>query len=281
MLSCIGLAAFIFCFGMSQTHAQVVDSSLTTITDIISDVSDVVVPGNVTHIRFGLGPVYSPDYEGSDDYKIGVKPLISFRYRNLVHVDNNHIRINVFGHDALIPSIDFNAGPLVKIDFGRDETDNPDLTGLGDIGSSIELGVFASYTIGRTRVRIRLRKDVTGGHSGTEFGGDVRVVLYKAGSLAVIGSINSTWSDSDYMDSYFSINDIQALNSGLTVFNANSGLKDVRLALGASYLINLNWDIIANASYTRLLGDVRHSPIVKIRGSSNQFVAGVFAIYSF
>jgi outer membrane scaffolding protein for murein synthesis (MipA/OmpV family) len=84
----------------------------------------------------------------------------------LVQVDNNRIRVNVFGSDSLFRSDNFKAGPLVKLDFGRDENDNPDLTGLGNVRTSIEFGLFASYTIGPTRLRIRGQQDMASGHSG-------------------------------------------------------------------------------------------------------------------
>ena len=130
------------CLGTAGVQAQVADTTLTTVTEIISDVTDVVVPPDVTNIRIGLGPIYSPDYEGSDDYKVRFKPLISFRYRDLIHVDNNHLRVNLSikdkGDDGR-----FNAGPLVKVDFGRNKGDNPDLAGLGRVGTSVELGRIA------------------------------------------------------------------------------------------------------------------------------------------
>jgi outer membrane scaffolding protein for murein synthesis (MipA/OmpV family) len=274
------LTAIATCFNMANVQAQVADTSLTSVTEIISDVTDVVVPPDVTNIRIGFGPVYSPDYEGSDDYKVRFRPLVSFRYRNLIHVDNNHLRINLSIKDGG-DDWHFNAGPLLKVDFGRNKSDNPDLAGLGGVGTSVELGVFTSYTIGATRVRLRLQQDVTSGHSGTMLAGDVRVILNKTGKLVVIGSINSTWADSAYMDAYFSVNEVQSLGSGLPVFNAGPGVKDIRLALGANLDITESWALAGNAGFTRLLGDAGDSPMVAVRGDANQFVAGIFVIYSF
>lgn len=278
--TCLKLAAIATCFNMTGIQAQVVDPTLTVVTEIISDVTDVVVPPDVTNIRLGLGPVFSPDYEGSNDYKIRFKPLLSFRYRNLIHVDNNHLRINLSLKDRGDKGY-FNAGPLLKIDFGRNKSDNPDLAGLGKVGTSLELGAFTSYTVGAFRARLRLQQDVTSGHSGTMLAGDVRVILNRTGKLVTIGSINTTWADSAYMDSYFSVNEVQSLASGMPVYNAGSGVKDVRLAIGANLDITDTWALAGNASYTRLLGDAVSSPMVALRGNANQFVMGLFVIYSF
>ncbi|MEQ9444186.1 MAG: MipA/OmpV family protein, partial [Rhodospirillaceae bacterium] len=152
-------AAALLAGSLNQAQAQSFDSLLSNVTETVSDITDVVLPG-VTNLRVGLGPVITPAYEGSDDYKVKAAPLISLRYRDLIQVDNNNIRVNVFGRDSIFQSNTFKAGPLLKLDFGRDETDSPDLAGLGDVGTSIELGVFASYTVGPTRARIRVQHDV-------------------------------------------------------------------------------------------------------------------------
>ena len=278
--ACLKYAAFAACFNMTLLQAQVADPALTVVTEIISDITDVVVPPDVTNIRIGLGPVFSPDYEGSDDYKVRFKPLLSFRYRDLIHLDNNHLRINLSIKDRGDRGR-FNAGPIVKIDFGRSKSDNPDLAGLGKVGTSLELGAFASYTVGAYRARLRLQQDVTSGHSGTMLAGDVRVILNRTGRLVTIGSINTTWADSAYMDTYFSVNEVQSLASGMPVFNAGSGVKDIRLAIGANLDITRAWALAGNVSYTRLLGDAVNSPMVELRGTANQFVSGLFVIYSF
>lgn len=275
-----GLAALIIACCASSAHAQSFDGLLDSVTDTIGDVTDVVLPG-VTNIRIGLGPTVTPDYFGSNNYEVNAAPLISFRYRDLVRVDNNRIRVNVLGSETLFGSSNFKAGPLLRIDSGRDESDNVDLTGLGDVDLSLELGVFASYTAGPMRARIRLRQDVISGHSGMEIIGDLGVAVYRSDRLAVSSSLSTTWSDGSYMESFFSVNAAQAIASGLPVFDATSGLKDVSLAMGANYRVSDQWALVGNIGFAKLMGDAKDSPIVSVRGSSSQFTGGVFAVYSF
>ena len=245
----IGLAAAALGLSLTQAHAQSVDGLLSNVTDTISDVTDVVLPG-VTNIRIGLGPVLTPAYEGSDDYKIKAAPLISLRYRDLIQVDNNRIRVNVFGSDGLFRSENFKAGPLLDLDFGRDENDSPDLTGLGDVGTSLELGIFAQYTIGPTRLRVRGQQDVASGHSGMLVTPDISVAVYRSDRLTVSSSLSMTWADNDYMDSFFSVTAAQSLTSGLAVFDATSGFKDISLSL-AQFVIRMHRDRIVSVSLWR------------------------------
>ena len=71
-----------------------VDQVFTETTGTFTDVLGTFMPG-VTNIRIGLGPVIGTKYEGDGSYKAAVAPVISLRYRDIVEVDNNNIRINV------------------------------------------------------------------------------------------------------------------------------------------------------------------------------------------
>lgn len=265
---------------MPQAQAQILDDVIGSVTETIDSINDEVLP-NVTNIRLGLGPVVNPDYRGSDDYGIKPAPLISFHYKDIFQVDNNHLRINVFGSDSLIKSEYLDAGPTASIDFGRDENDNPDLSGLGGVGTSIELGAFASYRLGPTRTRIKFRHDVTSGHGGMEINADFRVLIHKTDKTTVVGSLSSSWADGDYMDAFYSITPVQALASGLPGFDAGASFKDVRVDFAVNYQFSRHWAFIANGGYARLLNDAADSPIVSLRGSANQLQGGLFAVYSF
>jgi len=274
------IAGLSLCLTIIPAQAQIVDAAIVSIADTISDVTEEVMPG-VTNIRFGLGPVISPDYLGADSYGVGIKPIVSFHYRDLIQVDNNNIRINVFGNDGLVRTNRFKAGPLLKIDSGRDQDDSDDLAGLGDISTGIELGLFGSYSLGPTRTRIRWQKDVASGHSGTKIIGDFRALVNQTDDLVLVGSIFSTWADNSYMNSYFSITPVQSQQSGLMEYDAGSGIKDVGAAFSAYYNFSEHWAFVANVGYTRLLGDAKDSPLVVVHGSANQYSAGGFVVYRF
>ena len=243
--------------------------------------TEAVETQEVSNIRLGLGPVTSPDYDGDDSYDIKPAPMVSLHYRDLILIDNNNIRINLFGKDGLFNSNRYRARPLLKLDRGRDESDSKDLTGLGDVGTSIEVGVFASYTYERTRVRLRMQQDVISGHRGLRVIGDLRYIFLKITDLVVTSSASIEWDNNNYMDSYFSITPEQSFSSDFPGFDAGSGLKAASLCVGANYSISRHWALVASVGYSRLLGDARTSPLIAMRGSSNQFSNGLFAVYVF
>ena len=67
------------------------------------------------------------------------------------------------------------------------------------------------------------------------------------------------------MQSYFGVSAEQAANSGLSRYEAKSGIKDIGLGLGLDYTPYRNWSVTGGYGYSRLQGDAADSPIVQQR----------------
>ncbi|MSO99406.1 MAG: MipA/OmpV family protein [Rhodospirillaceae bacterium] len=245
------------------------DNLFSGATDVVGDLMDTLMPG-VTNFRLGLGPAVSPEYEGAKHYNVYAAPLISLRYKNLVEVDNNQVRVNLFGEKGAIwESSNFRAGPTLKIDFDRSEKDSLDLKGLGNVGTSFELGAFASYTNGPMRYRVRVRQDVASGHKGMLSDLDVSLAVFRTKTVTVGSRLGTTWVSKKYMTSYFGVNATQARASGLPVYTAGAGIKDVSLSVGGEMKVAERWAVVVNGGYQRLLSKAKSSPLVRLRGSPN------------
>ena len=168
--------------------AQDFERITTSLTDTLQTAIDLLPPG-VNDVRLGLGPGVYPDFEGSRHSRVHAVPVVSLRYRDLIEVTNNEIKVTAF-NKLFAPAVNsdkpggsLRVGPLISINFGRDESDSPDLKGMGDIGTSFEVGAFVSYLLPNDRVRVRLRQDVAGGHK-TGFYLDQRDNRLLTGQLA-------------------------------------------------------------------------------------------------
>ena len=156
---------------VSSAKAQDFDRITSSLTDTPQTAIDML-PEDVTNVRLGLGPVMAPDYEGSNNYNINPVPVVSLRYRNFLEVDNNEVKITAFNrlfnsNTNMGGGRSLRAGPLVSINFGRSQKANPDLAGMGNVGTAFELGGFVSYTFSPdSRVRLRARQDIASGHNG-------------------------------------------------------------------------------------------------------------------
>ena len=271
---------------LSGARAQNLDRITSSLTDTLQTAIDLL-PEDVTNIRLGLGPVVGPTYEGSNDYKVNPVPVVSLRYRNLIEVDNNEVKLiafnRLFGAGTSTASGGvLKAGPLVSINFGRKESYSPDLRGMGNVGTSFELGGFVSYAFNaNTRVRLRARQDVVSGHRGATVSADATQAFIRGANFALGGVVSGTWATARYMRSFFGVSPAQAAASGYPVFSISSGFKDVEVGLNGNYRVTDRWALVANVSFECLIGDAANSPIVRLKGSANQVNLSTFVVYSF
>jgi outer membrane protein len=91
---------------------------------------------------------------------------------------------------------------------------------------------------------------------------------------------STTWASDDYMETYFDVTPADSARSGLPVFSASDGFKDVGVKVVLAYSITERWDLGGIASFKRLLNDAEDSPVVDDAGDENQFIAGLYVSYS-
>jgi outer membrane protein len=279
--------AFLFgaIFASSGAQAQNVREFATGMTDTLQSAIDLL-PQDITNIRLGLGPSIAPRYEGDNNHKVSVIPVISLRYKDLVEVNNNEVRLIAFNRMFNAQSGDnrsgnLRIGPTVSFDFGRDEDDSPDLAGLGDVGGSFELGAFVSYTKDRMRVRARARHDVTSGHKGGTVRLDAAYTVFRLAPVTMGVNAYSNWATGNYLRSFFGVTPAQSAASGLPVYAPGSGFKDFGMEVNASYIFASQWAVVVTTGYKRLIGPAGDSPLVRLRGSRNQLAFQSFLVYSF
>ncbi|MGE3332053.1 MAG: MipA/OmpV family protein [Rhodospirillaceae bacterium] len=284
-------AGFAFCMGVlfagSPAHAQNFNFNdfATGMTDTLQSAIDLL-PQDITNIRLGVGPSISPYYEGDDKYDLSVIPAVSLRWRDLIEVNNNEVRVIAFNKllnadGGNVGGGNLRIGPTVSIDFGRDEDRSPDLRGLGDVNTSMELGAFVAYTQGPMRLRARARHDIIDGHGGGTVRLDAAYTVFQAAPIALGVNVSSTWATGNYMRSYFGISPAQSAASGLPAFDPGSGFKDVGAEVNANYIFASQWALVTNVGYKRLLGGAADSPLVRQRGAANQLAFQAFVVYSF
>lgn len=236
--------------------------------------------GDDWQVMLGAGAIYAPDYEGSDEFEVQPFPFISVEYRDIAYIRGPEIGVNLIRLQA---SDDFSikAGPLARYRRDRPEKRNAALRGLGDVDLAVELGGALAFEYRQAWVRVSLAKDVAGGHEGLVGEGEAGVRFNLSDTLSASASVKASWADEDYMGAYFSVTAAQAARSGLPVYRAGSGLKDVGAGLNLSYMLGEHWMVSAVGGYSRLLGDAADAPLVVQRGSPDQWQGGLFLAYRF
>lgn len=235
------------------------------------------VSGNWT-VMIGAEGRYRPDFVGANHSLFSPVPIFSIRRAGSVDQfrsprDNASIALIDFG--------DLRAGPAGKFVSSRKASSHSELYGLGDVKSAFELGGFIEYfPVDWFRVRNETRQGF-GGHQGvvSDFSADFIVPVTRA--ITVSAGPRFTWESTKAVSPYFSVDAVQAMATGLSVFDAKGGAHSVGVGAQVKYRINPQWEVHSYVEYDRLLGDAAKSPLVTARGSVNQTTVGIGASYSF
>jgi outer membrane protein len=227
----------------------------------------------------GLGAGFVPDYQGSSDNEAVPFPFAKVYWRTgrYIELAGNKLRANLLANNS------FELGPVLRYNAGRDDVDNNRVDRLRKIDESVELGGYAAYRFNQWMFALGAVTDVSDGHDGTLARLKVAYTYLIEGSRVrnVRFGAYTTYADSSYMDSFFSIDANNASRSGLRIFDAESGLLDLGVDVSVLYEISQEWHLIFAGNYARLLGDAADSPVVDDEGSENQLVLGVVATYTF
>jgi outer membrane scaffolding protein for murein synthesis (MipA/OmpV family) len=170
---------------------------------------------------------------------------------------------------------------VIHLDFGRDESDSPKLRGLGDVGTSFELGGYVGYRAGPYRLRLQFRQDIANGHNGMIVDARASSSLARGANWEISGNMEITWASANYMNAFYGVTPLQSARSGLPVYRAHAGLHDVSLNFIGTYSLSEKWSLLGTMGLSRLLNSAADNPLVAQRGSPNQAQIAGFVIYSF
>jgi len=240
-------------------------------------------------VYLGGGVLYTPAYPGDDDHYLTAVPFI-----RVTKGDEFVASVQEGMRYAAVNDGGFKAGPMATLEFGRDEDGkNPfrvsgarttDLLGLGDIDTSISLGAFAEYDAGEITFKASAGKALWA-HDGVtgQIGADYRTVVKTGGPpLFFSAGPNLKFGDGKFSQAYFGITQAQALASGLPAFEADGGITSYGASGNLILPLSRGGDaLLLLASYDRLTGDAGDSPLVRQRGSRDQFFTGLAAAKKF
>lgn len=251
---------------------------------------------NRTSVTVGVGGVYMPDYEGSNDYRFSAAPVAigSIEGYNF-QVVGNRASVDLIANKPG-PGWDIQLGPVAVWDFNRStisQIDDTRVRALGKRGSSIETGGY--FGIGRVgvitsdydrlSVTVSYRVGVTGAQRGGVFTPTISYFtpLSRKAAVGLFGSAER--AERKYAAAYYSVSAAGSTASGLPQFDAHGGWKN--WTVGGFATVALTGDLLhgfklmAGGTYRRLMNDFADSPVVSIAGSKGQWMGGAGLAYTF
>jgi MipA family protein len=246
-------------------------------------------------LTVGLGLGYLPDYEGSDDYRaIPMPGAIGRIDGHDFLLLGNRVSLDLIRDGA--SAWDLQLGPAASVGLNRTSLkgiDDPRMRALGKVGLAVELGGYAGLArwgvltsaYDRLSATVTVRRDVAGGHGGTLVTPSISYMT-PLSPRAMIGAFASAnHADSDYAGAYYTVSAAGSAASGLPAFTARGGWKDWTLAaagtLALSGDLRHGLSLAGGIGYTRLLGDFARSPVTRVTGSRDQWMAGLGLAYTF
>jgi len=165
--------------------------------------------------------------------------------------------------------------------MGRDDVDNKAVDRMKDIDDALEAGAYVLANFDNILLGLDFLMDISNEHDGMLVQGNVGYKWKASEALVVTPNLFLTYADNDYMDTYFGVNAKNVGTSGLSPYQADSGLKDFGARVVVNYTPWEKWGIMGILSYSALLNDAKDSPIVDDEGDDKQAFFGLMATYRF
>lgn len=212
-------------------------------------------------VTLGAGAIVRPTFEGSDRYFVSPVPLVSINYNDMISLDTS-------GLNAYWRNGGLQLGGGVTYNLGRLQGSNSVFTpgderlnGLGNIPATPGLRAFANYKLGPVVLGATLTKYLVEGNNGLLIDALVEVPYRLGERTTITGRLFATWADQSYMQTWFGVTPAQSISSGYAIYQAESGFKNVGLAINLRHQLGVSWVLSADARLSRLTGSADDSPI--------------------
>ena len=246
-------------------------------------------------VTVGIGAGYAPSYEGSDDYVLFPAPIAQGSIGGIdFGARGPGLYADLIADGNSDSNVKFLAGPLFRVRLDRNsKIKDPVVRALGKEDVAIEVGATAGVSFSKVlnpfdtlSISSDIQWDVAGAHKGRLITPGVSYSTPLSEAIFTSLSFSATHVDGNYADTYFSIDALGSAVSGLPAYDADGGWK----SYGASLLggVDLSgdardggWGMFGLASYSRLTGDAKRSPVTSIRGDADQWFLAAGVSYTF
>jgi len=208
------------------------------------------------------GVAVAPSYMGSDSSEVNADG--GFRFGALSFGGRS------FGAGiGNVPENGVSVGGAFRVIGSRDAEDDPELFGLEDIDTAVELGLSLTYRQERWLAFGEVRQGF-GGHDGVTGTLGADMIFRPSDRFTIAAGPRLNLGDADYANTYFGVSADEAVTSNFAAFDADGGLLGTAFQVQGTYELNDNWAVEGLLSYERLRNSAADSPIT-LGGSDDQW----------
>jgi outer membrane scaffolding protein for murein synthesis (MipA/OmpV family) len=219
-------------------------------------------------LTVGAAVARLPTYEGSNRFDTRALPVIAYQSGRFFAGTLSGVGYNL----SNTQNLEF--GPVLGYRFGRDESDDGRLRGLGDIDAGVDIGAFVRWNAQPLSLSATLEQGVGGNVTGTtvRLNAAYALSINRSNSLRFDASVD--WADAQVMQGFFGISAPQSAGSGLPVYDANAGIRRYGVAAVWAYNITPQWFSTVRLGVYRLGSESANSPLT-LRRSVGLVSAGL------
>ncbi len=211
-------------------------------------------------IGLGAGLEYEAEYDGSDDY--GVEPeailVVQRRQGNSVWF----LEGQELGWRGRLNDVWLVQGGL-RFEGGREESEAPELAGLGDVDDELMGMVEVRRALGRSWSNWVAGRVMAGGSDIGTLGvaaiGHTFAAEQEGNGVDLFAFV--TFASSAFVNRDFGINQEQSDGSGLPVTTLDGGYRSAGIQAVGRWRFGERWQLQGEAGYERYNSDIADSPI--------------------
>ena len=234
----------------------------------------------------GLGMAATPSYLGDDEYQLLLFPYFGVKYGDKFFASF----FEGIGYN-LVKTNTWRVGPILKTNIGRFEDGTVpasitgkthDLTGLGDIGFTLETGAYVEYTNKSITTKLEFRQGI-GGHKGligeissnyrSAFKFNKKTIYYIVGPEIMITGDN-------FNNAFFGIDPEQSANTEFESYDVKAGLLSYGMRGSLVVPITKKLSTMALLRYSKLTSKVSDTQLIREAGSAHQSTIGFMVNYT-
>ncbi len=211
----------------------------------------------------GLGAGIRPDYPGAKNLVATPVPFIDVTYKKRFFLNSGR-GLGTFLYGDKDGRLKYMLGVAVGPSF--ESRSRKDVPGLPKVGMTAAARAFGEVFFDSWSFETVVSKDMIGeGHEGmsVDLGLNYTHRVKETGLVRIGPQLR--YVSGDYMDSFYTVTPQQSALSGLSPFNAGSGIDRVGGRAYLSYPIAKHWNIVGLVSYHLLIADAANSPVSRTR----------------
>lgn len=226
----------------------------------------------------GLAAGSTSQWHGSKERIVGVVPgaRVELSQGRFLEWYGPYLGVN------LIRNSSWEAGPVLNFRFGRQDVDDPVVATLPEIATGLEAGAYIGWHywntegfIYRLRWGIMAITKIAGQTAGTNINPYVSFWVPLTPKVFIGFGGGLSWADDNFMDLFFSVTESGATASGLPVYDATSDLRQYYLWPALLWRMADSWMLGSGVFYQQLQNSASDSPIIKERGTPQQWTYGL------